>query len=157
MLPFSTTTVLYQQPEIGLAISPTKEEEDMAFPSFSNGKPIFDDHVDHRLQNTIDSASSVVLDDSYPIIYHYLTFDTPLPLPSTQSSTKSSAALPPPEPDLQKFQSPFEWPKGRKNIMIWLSCLATLTTAYSAGSYASGSAQMAAEWNVSEEIGRAHV
>ena len=34
--------------------------------------------------------------------------------------------------------------------MIWLSCVATLITAYTAGSYAPASHQMSAEWHVSE-------
>ncbi len=34
--------------------------------------------------------------------------------------------------------------------MIWLSCIATLITAYTAGSYSPASGQMAAEWHVSE-------
>jgi len=95
------------------------------------------------------SNSSVnVLDESSPIIYHYLTFETELPHPSTRVSPKSSD--PPPQPDLKKYTSPFEWSKSRKNFITWLSCLATLVTAYTAGSYSPASHQMSAEWHVSE-------
>lgn len=90
-----------------------------------------------------------VLDETSPIIYHYLTFETPLPSPSTTISTETSTQAPP-QPDLKKYISPFEWSESRKNLMIWLSCLATLITAYTAGSYAPATAQMSAEWNVSE-------
>jgi hypothetical protein len=34
--------------------------------------------------------------------------------------------------------------------MVWLSCIATLITAYTAGSYSPAIGQMEAEWNVSE-------
>ncbi|CZT11617.1 hypothetical protein WAI453_004649 [Rhynchosporium graminicola] len=89
-----------------------------------------------------------VLDKDSPIIYHYLTCDTVLPLPSNGFSAAGQAA--PPQPDLVKYTSPFDWPNSRKNFMIWLSCVATAITAYTAGSYAPASRQMAAEWNVSE-------
>ncbi|KAL5327690.1 hypothetical protein ACEPPN_005393 [Leptodophora sp. 'Broadleaf-Isolate-01'] len=89
-----------------------------------------------------------ILDENSPIIYHYLTFETILPSPSTSFSTDGQVA--PPQPDLVKYTSPFEWPESRKNFMIWLSCIATAIAAYTAGSYASASSQMAAEWDVSE-------
>ncbi|CZS97607.1 related to MFS multidrug transporter [Rhynchosporium agropyri] len=96
---------------------------------------------------TKDSTPNV-LDKDSPIIYHYLTCDTVLPLPSNGFSAAGQAA--PPQPDLVKYTSPFDWPNSRKNFMIWLSCVATAITAYTAGSYAPASRQMAAEWNVSE-------
>jgi hypothetical protein len=88
------------------------------------------------------------LDDSCPIIYHYLTFETPLPLPSRSSDPSAPPA--PPQPDLKKYISPFEWPESRKSFTIWLSCIATLITAYTAGSYSPPSKQMSDEWHVSE-------
>lgn len=91
-----------------------------------------------------------VLDETSPIIYHYLTFETALPFPSTSISTKSPSETPPPEPDLHKFGSPFEWQESRKRFMIWLSCIATCITAYTAGSYSPAAAQMSVEWHVSE-------
>jgi multidrug resistance protein len=99
-------------------------------------------------EKTVDENADTSDDntrDLPPIIYHYLTFETPLPPPSTISPNP-----PAPPPDLQKYTSPFEWPESRKNFMIWLSCLATLITAYTAGAYAAAAAQMAAEWHVSE-------
>lgn len=101
-----------------------------------------------------DSVSSLhssdnVLDETSPVVYHYLTFDTPLPHPSMLVSTKPATELPP-QPDLKKYTSPFDWSKSRKNFTIWLSCLATLVAAYTAGSYAPASHQMTDEWHVSE-------
>ena len=89
-------------------------------------------------------------DDSSPITYHYLTFETPLPHPARKFPTNPSESPPPPQPDLKKFTSPFDWSKGRKDFTVGLSCIATMITAYTAGSYAPASVQMAAEWHVSE-------
>ncbi|MCJ1400302.1 hypothetical protein MMC11_003507 [Xylographa trunciseda] len=86
-----------------------------------------------------------------PIIYHYLTFDTELPPPSTLTSASLDSTPAPEAPDLRNYESPFLWSKSRKTLILWLSCVATIVTAYTAGSYSSASAAMAAEWNVSEE------
>jgi multidrug resistance protein len=96
------------------------------------------------------SMSKKVLDESSPILYHYLTFETPLPRPSARLSANPSTPEAPPQPDLKKYTSPFEWSDSRKRFMIWLSCLATLVAAYTAGSYAPGTQQMTEEWGISE-------
>ncbi|TLD35857.1 MFS general substrate transporter [Venturia nashicola] len=89
------------------------------------------------------------LDDAWPITYHYLTFDTELPNP-TSITPRNSSSLPAPEPpDLVKFTSPFLWSESRKNFIIWLSCIATMFTAFTAGAYSPGAEQMTREWNVS--------
>ena len=84
---------------------------------------------------------------SNSIVYHYLDFDTVMPRSSYQPSNFTDTVLEP--PDLLKYQSPFEWPKARKDLIIWLSCAATCLTAYTAGSYASAVDQMVVEWKVS--------
>ena len=86
-----------------------------------------------------------------PIFYHYLTFDTELPSPSTLTSANYNETSAPEAPDLRNYQSPFDWSKSRKTLILWLSCVSTIVTAYTAGSYSSASAAMAAEWDVSEE------
>jgi multidrug resistance protein len=89
-------------------------------------------------------------DDSWPITYHYLTFETELPNP-TSINPKSPNRTPAPElPDLVKYTSPFLWSHARKQFILWLSCLATLFTAFTAGAYSPGAAQMTEEWHVSE-------
>jgi hypothetical protein len=110
-----------------------------------------------KRKNSEDSSSDSttkisenVPDEQSPIIYHYLTFETPLPSLSPLVSIRPTPLPPPPHPDLKKYISPFDWPKSRKNFMIWLSCIATLVTAYTAGSYAPASNQMSEEWQVSE-------
>jgi hypothetical protein len=136
-------------PEIDLA-------SDNDFGRFSEVTASDDDgtKANPRDGSTSDSIDEdpreIVLDESSPIVYHYLTFETTLPLPSRSTSTDPSMAPPPPQPDLKKFTSPFEWPESRKRLMIWLSCIATLITAYTAGSYSPAIGQMMAEWHVSE-------
>ena len=85
-----------------------------------------------------------------PIIYHYLTFDTDLPSPSTLTSDDRNAPPAPEPPDLHNYVSPFLWSESRKTFITWLSCISTVVTAYSAGSYSSAAAQMSAEWGISE-------
>jgi hypothetical protein len=136
-------------PEIGLP-----SEEDQGRDSEKNS--IFGDDEKKRQypeDSTSDSTTKTsenVPDEQSPIIYHYLTFETRLPFLSPLVSTRTPPLPRPPQPDLKKYISPFEWPKSRKNFMIWLSCVATLITAYTAGSYAPASHQMSEEWQVSE-------
>jgi len=93
-----------------------------------------------------------------PIIYHYLTFDTDLPAPSQLPSphllpdhTSPLPPSPPPSPpNIYRYSDPLDWSSSRKDAIIWLSCVATMFTAYAAGCYEAGVAQMSAEWHVSE-------
>jgi multidrug resistance protein len=84
-----------------------------------------------------------------PIVYHYLTYETELPTPTVLSPLYHALPNPPAEPDLGSYQSPFEWSNARKRIIIWLSCVATMLTAFTAGSYSPAVDQMTAEWHVS--------
>ena len=106
-------------------------------------------YIDNSIANSLSSERST-LDGSSPIIYHYLAFETELPRPSTKFSAKVSGTPAPPQPDLKIYTSPFEWSESRKRFTIWLSCIATAVTAYTAGSFSSPSAQMSAEWHVSQ-------
>ena len=113
---------------------------------------IEEDEKEKRPKN--DSCSSLGdgagADDE--IVWHYLTFETNLPSPAHLSAlpTLTNGAPPSPCPDLKKFTSPFCWSEKRKNILTWMSCAATMFTAYTAGSYSSGIGQMREEWDVSE-------
>lgn len=73
--------------------------------------------------------------------YHYLTFEVQLPVPAHHITDF-------PAPDLAEYGSPFDWPESRKSFIIWLSCIATTLTAYSAGSYAPGIEQMSQYWHI---------
>ncbi|KAF4540821.1 putative mfs multidrug protein [Lasiodiplodia theobromae] len=84
-----------------------------------------------------------------PIVWHYLTFETDLPHPSSLQPPFDGAAPPPECPNLKKYGNPFDWSPKHKSIILWLSCIATAMTAYTAGSYSPGVGQMSDEWHVS--------
>ena len=86
----------------------------------------------------------------FPIIYHYLTFETELPTVSTLRLSNQNASSAPSPPNLQKYNSPFTWSEPRKTYITYLSCAVTVTTAYSAGAYGSASAQLSDYWKVSQ-------
>ncbi|KAF1833797.1 MFS general substrate transporter [Decorospora gaudefroyi] len=83
------------------------------------------------------------------IVWRYLTFDTELPHPSTIHPTQADHAPPPERPDLVKYTDPFAWSDTRKRFTIWISCVITALTAFSAGAYSPGIGQMSEEWGVS--------
>ena len=84
-----------------------------------------------------------------PIVYHYLTFETELPLPTSLGLSQDGSPAPEP-PDLRNFVSPFMWSESRKTFTTWLSCLITVLTAYTAGAYSPASDQLVAYWDVSQ-------
>lgn len=94
------------------------------------------------------SLSSPQLGD-VPIIYHYLSFETELPSPTSLGPAQNSSAAPE-HPDLRNYVSPFTWSTSRKTFTTWLSCAVTVVTAYTAGSYSPPSQQMSNYWAVSE-------
>lgn len=110
-------------------------------------------HDDFERKARKDSSSSIMpVENPQEIAWHYLTFNTELPSPAYLSGdleARDHRLAPPPCPDLTQYESPFLWSKKRKDAMIWLSCTATVFTAYTAGSYAPGIGQMTQEWNIS--------
>jgi multidrug resistance protein len=83
------------------------------------------------------------------IIWHYLTFETELPHPTSIHPTVINQQPPPEPPNLANFTDPFKWKESRKNLTIWVACVITALTAFSAGAYSPGVGQMMAEWHVS--------
>jgi hypothetical protein len=83
------------------------------------------------------------------IIYHYLTFATELPHPTTILPSRKGQDAPPEPPELRRFDDPFTWPEKRKNMIIWVACIITSLTAFTAGAYSPGIGQMTEEWHVS--------
>ncbi|KAK7987055.1 major facilitator superfamily transporter [Apiospora saccharicola] len=81
-----------------------------------------------------------------PVDKLYLTFETELPV--VHADAESAANLPSP-PDLTPYGDPHAWPESRKNVMLLLSCIATLLTAYAAGAYSPPTDLMAAEFGCS--------
>lgn len=84
-----------------------------------------------------------------PIDKLYLTFETELPAIKAADAGSSLAAGLPPPPDLTPYGDPHAWPESRKNVMLLLSCVATLLTAYAAGAYSPPTDLMAAEFGCS--------
>ncbi|RYP76308.1 hypothetical protein DL769_003648 [Monosporascus sp. CRB-8-3] len=87
------------------------------------------------------------MDAQTPITYLYLTFDTPLPTPhacSPRHGDGDGVDLPP-CPDLSAYRNPLTWPRFRKDVMVFLSCVATWGTAYTAGAYSQPVDLIAAE------------
>lgn len=78
-------------------------------------------------------------DASSAITYLYLAFDTPLPTPNVATTTMTGAGAhssqPPTPPNLRPYDNPTQWSHFRKTYHLILCCLATLLTAYCAGSY----------------------
>ncbi|KAG8631666.1 hypothetical protein KVT40_000806 [Elsinoe batatas] len=137
-------------PEIKLPRTSSQDGNLSGSPQLSPEIPI--DHEKEKEANNdqksrSSKSSTIVNDDT--IHYEYLTWQTaPLPTPafpapdSLPDNLPSTAAY-------EKIISPFLWSESRKNLITWLSCAATVVTAYAAGSYTSGEEQMEAEWGVS--------
>ncbi|ORY02466.1 major facilitator superfamily domain-containing protein [Clohesyomyces aquaticus] len=83
------------------------------------------------------------------IVYYYLEFETELPNPTLIYPSWDGQEEAPPRPNLLQYTSPFEWSNGRKSVIIWISCIITALTAFTAGAYSPGLGQMTQEWGVS--------
>ncbi|KFX91424.1 hypothetical protein V490_05908 [Pseudogymnoascus sp. VKM F-3557] len=97
------------------------------------------------------SQSSV--DINSPITYLYLTFETEIPQPTVSETNDGDTTMslsPPTPPDLQRFVSPYQWSSRRKALILYLSCIATMLSAYAPSSYAVAGPAIAAEFGVSE-------
>ncbi|KAF9735260.1 hypothetical protein PMIN06_000656 [Paraphaeosphaeria minitans] len=100
-------------------------------------------------KSTTDDVPESEEEEPGEIVYHYLTYTTELPQPTSVCPTRASQQPAPEAPDLKKFDSPLDWPETRKNMTIYFSCFITALTAFSAGSYSPGVGQMTEEWHVS--------
>ncbi|KAI9732738.1 MAG: hypothetical protein M1818_007472 [Claussenomyces sp. TS43310] len=112
-------------------------------------KADYDKFTEDCAHRSISSSEDDGRGGQSSIVHHYLTFETDFPAPARPR--RDAAAAPPPEPDLTPYISPFLWSRRRKDFIIYLSCLATALTAYTAGSYSPPAAAMAREWHVSRE------
>ncbi|QSZ28518.1 hypothetical protein DSL72_003016 [Monilinia vaccinii-corymbosi] len=101
-------------------------------------------------QPIIGPSTRSAVDVSSPIVYHYLTFETSVPSPMSNISCTDSSEMPPAPPELKLYTSPFDWPESRKRYTLFLSCMATFATAYTAGAYSPAAKQMSELWNVSD-------
>jgi hypothetical protein len=101
-----------------------------------------------KKKDSSDYVSQEALQDAV-IVWRYLTFDTDLPHPSTIHPRRSGQDPPPEAPNLKEYTNPFDWSEKRKDFTIWVSCLITALTAFSAGAYSPGVGQMTEEWGIS--------
>ncbi len=87
-----------------------------------------------------------------PITYHYLTFETTLPLASQHSSGRPDGLPAPEPPNLTNYVSPFSWPAYRKNTIICISCITVMLVCYAAGSYDAATEQITTKWGISQTV-----
>jgi multidrug resistance protein len=106
----------------------------------------------HHDQPTPDSASEKKIDTTQEIEYLYLDFDTPLPTPWITAPPGPGQSPPPDAPNLEKYTSPFLWPKWRKSMMTWISCAVTALAGYSAGEISPASGPLTEEWDISAVV-----
>ena len=100
-------------------------------------------------EQDVTKSGSIKAHGQEEIVWRYLTFETALPHPATVYPMRPSQELPPEPPNLSKYTNPFEWTEMRKRFTIWVSCVITALTAFSAGAYSPGIRQMTEEWGVS--------
>lgn len=86
------------------------------------------------------------------IEYRYLELETPLPTPCITLPPSPGQSPPPEAPGLEKYTSPFLWPKWRKTLMTWISCAVTALAGYSAGEVSPASEVLTKEWGISAVV-----
>ncbi|GAP84430.2 putative MFS multidrug transporter [Rosellinia necatrix] len=115
------------------------------------------DHKETRVSrgsSSLAGASSQVstsLNSDSQVDYRYLTFDTVLPTPNVPATEAAGPAVPAP-PDLSLYVDPLRWPSARKNVMVAISCTATMFTAYTAGAYSPPLDLIAAELRTTRQV-----
>ncbi|KAF2031319.1 MFS general substrate transporter [Setomelanomma holmii] len=133
----------------GSGIRTMAREDDSRRPSCDPASDI-DKDVSEKEQDINETAARRTTEDSNrEIVWHCLTFETELPHPTTIHPSVMGQEPPPDPPNLTKYGDPFEWSEARKNMTIWVACIITALTAFSAGSYSPGVGQMTQEWHVS--------
>ncbi|RFU79293.1 major facilitator superfamily domain, general substrate transporter [Trichoderma arundinaceum] len=103
-----------------------------------------------KLQTEQSEATN--LDSNSPISYLYLTFETNLPSPPILQQPSLDGREPPPCPDLAAYTDPLTWGATHKSIVLFLSCLSTFLTAYTAGAYAPPANIMAKDFETSRLV-----
>jgi hypothetical protein len=115
-----------QSPSVGWEAEKDLEKESLSSERHNGTNDITDEHLCTR-----------------PIEYHYLTFSTTLSRPAIDIQQLRATQSPVPRcPNLTQYVDPFDWSSARKNTIIWISCTATVFTAFTAGSYSPGLEQM---------------
>jgi hypothetical protein len=84
------------------------------------------------------------------IEYRQIAFDSIIPTFVAQKPGSNVDI--PPCPDLNCYQSPYQWSSARKNLMTYLACSVNGVAAYASGSYASPEDQLREKWGVSHAV-----
>ncbi|KAJ5700877.1 Major facilitator superfamily domain general substrate transporter [Penicillium malachiteum] len=97
-------------------------------------------------------SSPESLVESQEIEYLYLELETPLPTPCITLPPAAGQSAPPEAPSLEKYTSPFLWPKWRKWMMTWIACGVTALAGYSAGEVSPASEELTKVWGISTVV-----
>lgn len=148
------------QTSIIQCLNPEPRESEEVIRGAEKGREDNDDR-DKEVGTSRESSSSAKTSDQVPeplnreskIDHLYLTFDTVLPAPNVATEAASSVIpdIPKP-PDLSLHTDPVRWPRARKNVMVAISCVATLFTAYTAGAYSPPLDLIAEELRTTREV-----
>lgn len=98
------------------------------------------------------SEMSPSIADSQEFESLYLELDTPLPTPCITLPPGPGQSPPPDPPNLEKYTSPFLWPRWRKSLMTYISCAVTALAGYSAGEVSPASDELCKEWGISSVV-----
>jgi multidrug resistance protein len=130
----------------GISLSPTddKSRRTSYDPAFEKEEFSEKEHDNSDIPNGIGYNN-----EKEEVAWRYLTFETELPHPTTIYPTRKDQQPPPEPPNLTQYTDPFTWSAPRKNLTIWVACVITALTAFSAGAYSPGVGQMTDEWGVS--------
>ena len=86
--------------------------------------------------------------DAPEIEYHYLTFESDIPLtPVLPPNVKTEL---PPCPNIGDYDNPMTWPLTRKNLVTYLCSSVNILAAYASGAYASPAYVLTEKWSISE-------
>ena len=113
--------------------------------------PSTSETIEKALEACLDENGNRALRSTHDdLVYRYLAFDETAIYP--QGMCKSDDLYPTQgiaEPNLRKFNSPYQWPEARKQVHLLLSCAGTLIAAYAPGAYLAGAQQLESEFNQS--------
>ncbi|KAJ5129805.1 Major facilitator superfamily domain general substrate transporter [Penicillium bovifimosum] len=90
--------------------------------------------------------------ESQDIEFRYLELETPLPTPCITLPPGPNQSQPPEAPSLEKYTSPFLWPKWRKSMMTYIACAVTALAGYAAGEVSPASEELSEQWGISPVV-----
>ncbi|KAJ5773895.1 Major facilitator superfamily domain general substrate transporter [Penicillium paradoxum] len=90
--------------------------------------------------------------ESQDIEYRYLELETALPTPCITLPPGPAQSPPPEAPGLEKYTSPFLWPKWRKSMMTYIACAVTALAGYAAGEVSPASQELTEMWGISTVV-----